>query len=55
MLFIVLFGANRVISAADALDGVTSAITAIPAARVTFFISSSQTQNHSGRLEVRRI
>jgi hypothetical protein len=36
--FTVLFGAIRLISAADAVEGVTSAITAIAAARVTFFI-----------------
>jgi len=36
--FTVLFGASRLISAADAVEGVTSAIAAIAAARVTFFI-----------------
>ena len=36
--FTVLFGASRLISAADAVEGVTSAIAAIAAVRVTFFI-----------------
>ena len=36
--FTVLFGASRLISAADAVEGVTSAIAAIAAASVTFFI-----------------
>jgi len=40
--FIVVFGASRLISAADAAEGVTSAIAAIVAARVTFFMNSFQ-------------
>ena len=49
------FGIIKAISPADATLGVTSAITAMLAIRVTLFISSFRSMDFPGSLEVRRI
>ena len=53
--FTVVFGASRLISAADATEGVTIAIAAIVAARVTFFMNSFQNRELLDLLGNRRL